>query len=279
MATSTYKTLNKKMNSLVKIKNEAIVPKDINENQSILIADDNENIRNLLFSAFKDKLTVYMAVNGYECIQLALSNLPDVILSDINMPLVNGFDLVNKLTKNPRTNHIPILLITGENGPEEHAKALSLGAIDYIAKPFKIEPLIQKITNIVDKQQKLISYERERCTEANNLHLLNVKDKVFFDKVLKLTSENYQDSDFSVDILKKHLNITERQLQRYFKRLFQAPPATFIKSYRLDKAKEMLLNGHSIATTYQSVGFNSQSYFSHSFKLYFGKSPKHFIVE
>jgi len=266
------------MNSIAKINNQAILAKDINENQSILIADDNEGVRNLLFSAFKDKFTVYMAFNGYECIQLAQSNLPDVILSDINMPSVNGFDLTNKLTSNPRTNHIPILLMTGENGPDDHSKALSLGAIDYITKPFEIESLIQKITNILDKQQKLISFKRERASHKNNFDLLNIKDKNFIDRVTQTVSENYQDSDFSVDILKNSLHITERQLQRHFKKLFQTAPATFIKCYRLDKAKEMLLNGYSIATTYQSVGFNSQSYFSHSFKSYFGKSPKYFIA-
>ncbi len=219
-----------------------------------------------------------MAVNGYECFQLALSTLPDVILSDIYMPLVNGFDLANQLTANPRTNHIPILLITGENGPEDHTKALSLGAIDYIAKPFEIQPLVQKITNILDKQQKLISFKRERPSHNNNFDLLNLKDKNFIDKVTQMVSENYQYSGFSVDILKNSLHITERQLQRHFKRLFQVPPAIFIKSYRLNKSREMLSQGHSIATTYQSVGFNSQSYFSHSFKAYFGKSPKYFIA-
>lgn len=267
------------MNSVVKINNQMLVPRNIDKNQSILIADDNEDIRNLLYSAFKEKFMVYMAINGHECFQLALSNLPDIILSDINMPLVNGFDLANQLTANPRTNHIPILLITGENGPEAQTKAISFGAIDYIAKPFEIESLVQKITNILDKQQKLISFKREKPSLDNNFDLLNLKDKDFIDKVTKIVSENYQDGDFSVDILKNSLHITERQLQRHFKRLFQAPPAKFIKSYRLDKAKEMLSNGHSIATTYQSVGFNSQSYFSHSFKSHFGKSPKHFIVE
>lgn len=266
------------MNSIAKINNQVLVPRDIDENQSILIADDNEDIRNLLFSAFKEKFTVYTAVNGYECFQLAMSNLPDIILSDINMPLVNGFDLANRLTENPRTNHIPILLITGETGPEDHTKALSLGAIDYIAKPFKIESLVHKITNILDKQVKLISYTSERSSHKDKFHLLKIKDKNFIDRVTKIVSENYQDSDFSVDMLKNSLHITERQLQRHFKRLFQAPPAKFIISYRLDKAKEMLSKGHSIATTYQSVGFNSQSYFSHSFKSYFGKSPKYFIA-
>jgi YesN/AraC family two-component response regulator len=266
------------MNSIAKINNQVLVPRDIDENQSILIADDNEDIRNLLFSAFKEKFTVYTAVNGYECFQLAMSNLPDIILSDINMPLVDGFDLANRLTENPRTNHIPILLITGKTGPEDHTKALSLGAIDYIAKPFEMESLVKKVTNILDKQQKLIFFERERRSHNKNFDLLNLKDKNFIDKVTQIVSENYQDSGFSVDILKNSLHITERQLQRHFKRLFQVAPAKFIKSYRLDKAREMLSNGHSIAITYESVGFNSQSYFSHSFKSNFGKSPKYFIA-
>jgi len=266
------------MNSIAKINNQGSVSIDIDKKQSILIADDNEDIRNLLFSALKENFTVYTAVNGHQCFQLALSKLPDLILSDINMPLVNGFDLASRLTVNPITNHIPVLLITGENGPEDHTKALSLGAIDYIAKPFEIQPLVQKITNILDKQQKLISYKIGSRSHKDEFHLLKIKDKDFIDRVIQIVSENYQDSDFSVEILKNTLHITERQLQRHFKRLFQAPPAKFIISYRLDKAKEMLSKGHSIATTYQSVGFNSQSYFSLSFKAYFGKSPKYFIA-
>jgi len=258
---------------------QLINPKDMVENKSILIADDDDEIRNLLISAFKDEFTVYTANNGRVCIQLALSKMPDVILSDINMPLVDGFDIVSQLATDTRTNHIPIIIMTGYNDTKAHAKALSIGAIDYITKPFEIEFLIKKIANIVDKQRNLITHKSLAHLETTKANLLNKKDNAFFEKVTQIVSENYQDSRFSVELLKNSLNITERQLQRQFKKVFQLTPTTFIKRYRLNKAKEMLLNGYSIAETYESVGFNSQSYFSHSFKEHFGKSPKHCLVE
>jgi len=255
------------------------VPINPKDKQSVLVVEDSDELRQFLVTFLSMEYFVYSADNGQAGIELAIDNLPDMIISDIMMPVSDGFDLVSQLSQNEKTCHIPIILITAKVDYESQLKGLSLGAVDYIAKPFDIEHISFKLKNILLRQKKLLSSRLKKDKQHTEQLSHNETEQLFLNKLDNIIANSYQDSDFSVATLIAEIGITERQLQRKFKRFFEQNPATYIRNYRLQKAKELLLKGQSIAVISDNVGFNSQSYFSQSFKIAFGQSPKDFILK
>jgi YesN/AraC family two-component response regulator len=258
--------------------NNNISPINIDYKQSILVVEDSDELREFLVTFLSMEYCVYSANNGQSGIDLAIDKLPDMIISDIMMPSVNGFELVSQLSQNEQTSHIPIILITAKVDHESQLKGLSMGAVDYITKPFDIKNISFKLKNTLLRQKKLLSSHLIKDNHGIDKGVVNESDQLFLKKLNQIIANNYQDSNFSVAKLIDEIGITERQLQRKFKRLFQEQPATYIRNYRLRKAKKLLLTGHPIAIISDNVGFNSQSYFSQSFKSAFGQSPKDFIL-
>jgi YesN/AraC family two-component response regulator len=248
--------------------------------QSILVVEDNDELREFLITFLSMEYKIYSAKDGKSGIALAIDKTPNIIISDIMMPIINGFELVYHLSHHEHTCHIPIILITAKTDQESQHKGLSLGAIDYIIKPFNIENISFKLKNILKQQNILLSSQLNKENQVvKKITKTNKLDQLFLKNLELILAKNFQDNKFSVAKLIDDLNITERQLQRKFKRLFQQKPASYIRNYRLEKAKELLLKGHSISIISENVGFSSQSYFSHSFKVAFGQSPKDFILQ
>jgi YesN/AraC family two-component response regulator len=247
--------------------------------QSILVVEDSDELRQFLVTFLSMDYFVYSADNGQSGIEIAIDKLPDMIISDIMMPVSDGFELVAQLSQNQQTCHIPIILITAKVDYESQLKGLSLGAVDYITKPFDIKNISLKLKNILLRQKKLLSSRLTQEKQSPDKPSHNETDQLFLNKLDNIIANSYHDSGFSVATLIVEIGITERQLQRKFKRLFQQKPATYIRDYRLQKAKELLLKGQTIAVISDNVGFNSQSYFSQSFKTAFGQSPKDFILK
>ncbi len=247
--------------------------------QSVLVVEDSDEVREFLVTFLSMQYFVYSADNGQSGIELAIDKLPDMIISDVMMPVSDGFELVAQLSQNQQTCHIPIILITAKVDYESQLKGLSLGAVDYITKPFDIKNISFKLNNILLRQEKLLSSRLTHDKKPPEKPSYNEADQLFLNKLENIIANSYQDSSFSVATLIAEIGITERQLQRKFKRLFQQKPATYIRDYRLQKAKELLLKGQPIAVISDNVGFNSQSYFSQSFKITFGQSPKDFILK
>jgi YesN/AraC family two-component response regulator len=249
------------------------------DKQSVLVVEDSDELRQFLVTFLSMEYFVYSADNGQSGIELAIDKLPDMIISDIMMPVSDGFELVAQLSQNKQTCHIPIILITAKVDYESQLKGLSLGAVDYITKPFDIKNISFKLKNILLRQKKLLSSRLTQDKQPPDKPPHNETDQLFLNKLDNIIANSYHDSGFSVATLIVEIGITERQLQRKFKRLFQQKPATYIRDYRLQKAKELLLKGQTIAVISDNVGFNSQSYFSQSFKTAFGQSPKDFILK
>jgi YesN/AraC family two-component response regulator len=249
------------------------------DKQSVLVVEDSDELRQFLVTFLSMEYFVYSADNGQSGIELAIDKLPDMIISDIMMPVSDGFELVAQLSQNKQTCHIPIILITAKVDYESQLKGLSLGAVDYITKPFDIKNISFKLKNILLRQKKLLSSRLTQDKQPPDKPPHNETDQLFLNKLNNIIANSYHDSGFSVATLIVEIGITERQLQRKFKRLFQQKPATYIRDYRLQKAKELLLKGQSITVISDNVGFNSQSYFSQSFKTAFGQSPKDFILK
>ncbi|MBL4941453.1 MAG: response regulator [Colwellia sp.] len=264
----------RQINQLAVNKNKKTTEKN---KQSILIVEDNAELRDFLADIFSVEYTVTTAKNGLLGVNSAIDEIPDLIISDVMMPELNGYQLVEQLTQHDNTCHIPIILLTAKADKESELKGLELGSIDYITKPFDAKELLLKVKNILTKKQLILD-----TTNAANKHSVQYtsdRDKNFIEKLNNIVEKNYIDSTFTVEQLVDQIAMSERQLQRKLKAIFNQTPAEFIRYFRLQKSKELLLAGKSISNVADLVGFNSSSYFSRSFKSSFEQSPSEYIQE
>ena len=258
---------------------------DIKENskpnkhkQSLLIVEDNSELRDFLNDIFSIKYSVITASNGLLGVNTAIEEIPDLIISDVMMPELNGYQLVEQLTQHDNTCHIPIMLLTAKADKESQLKGLEYGSIDYISKPFDATELLLKVENILARKLSLLN-TTQSTDKQNHMQYISERDKNFIEKLNNIIEESYIDSGFSVEQLVDQIAMSERQLQRKLKAVFNQTPAEFIRDYRLQKSKKLLLAGKSISNTADLVGFNSSSYFSRSFKSTFNQSPSEFIQD
>lgn len=249
---------------------------------SILVVEDNTELRDFLVELFSVSYQVFQADNGKLGAELAEQHVPDLIVSDLMMPELSGFELVEQLATKDSTSHIPLILLTAKADEQTKLKGLELGAVDYITKPFVAKELIFKIDNILSRRSQVAKKNAEQAAlmdETKSIEVVSERDKAFCQRLENILAKHYLDHSFNVEELVSKVALSERQLQRKLKAIYEQTPAEFIRSYRLNKAKELLLEGKSISLTSDLVGFNSSSYFSRSFKTAFGLSPKEFITQ
>lgn len=247
------------------------------ERQSVLIVEDNDELRGFLVDLLSSDYKVSNAANGLKGLGLAIDNMPDLVISDVMMPEMDGFSLVKGLAEHDNTSHIPAILLTAKTEEESKLKGLELGAVDYIAKPFEARQLLLKIKNTLERQK--LRFKTQQSQDAPIENIVSERDQKFIERLEQLVEKNYADNEFNVEKLVGSVAMSERQLQRKLKAIFNQTPAEYIRNFRLLKAKQLLLEGKSISLTSDLVGFNSSSYFSRSFKTAFGQSPKEFITQ
>ena len=249
-----------------------------NTKQSILIVEDNSELRNFLAEIFSTEYRVITAKNGLLGVNAAVDEIPDMIISDVMMPELDGYQLVQQLAQHDNTCHVPVILLTAKADKESELKGLELGSVDYIAKPFDAKELLLKVKNTLTRRKSLLNLSNT-SDERSDIQYISERDKHFNEKLNKIVEENYSDNGFSVEQLVDQIAMSERQLQRKLKAVFNQTPAEFIRYYRLQKSKELLLVGKSISNVADLVGFNSSSYFSRSFRSTFNQSPSEFIQD
>jgi DNA-binding response OmpR family regulator len=243
------------------------------QNTHILIVDDNYDIREYLKSCLSSRFRVIEAENGKTGYQKAKNHLPDLIITDIMMPLVDGYALSQKIKNDLALNHIPLILLTAKSGKEDELTGLNAGAEDYITKPFNKEVLLARINTILNNR-RLIREKIKRDLTDNEKPLLSFDEK-FLQQVNSVCEENMEDSSFNVEQLCEILNISQPHLYRKIKNLTDHSPIEFIRILRLKKAARLiLLNSDNISQIAYSVGFTDPKYFSKCFKAFFGQSPR-----
>ena len=248
-----------------------------NNKQSILIVEDNSELRDFLAEIFSTDYRVITAKNGLLGVNAAIDEIPDIVISDVMMPELDGYQLVQQLVQHDNTCHVPVILLTAKADKESELKGLEFGSIDYITKPFDAKELLLKVKNTLTRKLALLN--NTEATDKHNVQYISERDKKFIEKLNLIVEKNYVDSNFAVEQLVDQIAMSERQLQRKLKAVFNQTPAEFIRYYRLQKSKELLLVGKSISNVADLVGFNSSSYFSRSFKTTFDQSPSEFIQE
>ena len=242
---------------------------------SILIVEDNPDMLSHINGILAPHHHCLLADNGEEGLRLAMDYLPDIIISDVMMPGIDGFQLLKTLKKTDMTSHIPVILLTARSDTQSKIKGLEYEADDYLSKPFDATELALRINNQLQSRQKL---QQRLVNQLQNDEVSTnspVKDK-FIEKLEGIYAKNYHNSDFSVLELASQLAMSDRQVQRKIKSLLGVSPLEALKQFRLKQAKSRLQAGEQIGVVAQSCGFTSQSYFGRCFKESFGITPKQY---
>ncbi|SEW56323.1 hybrid sensor histidine kinase/response regulator transcription factor [Chitinophaga arvensicola] len=247
---------------------------------TVLLVEDNDDFRFYLKDNLQDYFCLLEAANGKEGWQKALALHPDLIVSDVSMPEMNGLELCAKIKQDKRTSHIPIILLTALVGEEYQIKGLETGANDYLCKPFNFEMLVSKIRNLLTLQTTIKKvYTKQVEVQVADMSIQSVDEK-FIAAALSYVEENLQNANLSVAELSKHLCISRVSLYKKMLLLTGKTPVDFIRSIRLKKAAQMLEKSQlSIAEISYEVGFNTPHYFTKSFKAEFGVLPSAYIKQ
>lgn len=244
---------------------------------TILVVEDNSELRSFIASGFIHCFKVLTAKDGEEGVALAIEHIPDVIISDVMMPKVNGFELTSHLKLDERTSHIPLILLTARADAGSRIEGLKTGADDYLAKPFSIEELQIRINNLLEQRRRLAAKLKEELTRENTgVPVLKEPslDEKFVLRVKSVIEENIGNSFFSVEVLAEEMNLSRAQLFRKLKALLHTSPSEFINDLRLQRAAQLIrAKSDNVAQIGYAVGFNEQSYFAKRFRKKYGVSP------
>ena len=218
-----------------------------------------------------------MAVDGEEGFTKAKKIIPDLILSDVMMPKIDGFQFSKNIRSDEKTSHIPIILLTAKAAEEDKITGLETRIDDYLVKPFNVKELQLRIRNLIDMRKKL----REKFRTATIIHPSEVTtdsiDQKFLKNVLDTIEKYMEKESFNVMSLAEQVNMSEAQLNRKLNALIDQPPGKLIRSMRLQRAADLLKqNAGNIAEICYQVGFSDQANFTRSFKKQFGVSPSQY---
>jgi YesN/AraC family two-component response regulator len=268
--------LNYDLNNAAESPNTSISESE-DERTIVLVVEDNPDVRNFIKDSLVDDYQVEEASNGEQGIKKAQSIIPDLVVSDIMMPKMDGNELTRVLKNDERTSHIPIILLTAKSDQASKLQGLETGADDFLIKPFDTKELQVRIRNLINirrkLQQKFGSGELvfEKSIEEKKL---NVIDEKFLTKVMEVIERHISEEEFSIEQFGKEVGMSRTQLHRKLKALSGKSPSNFLRSVRLGRAKLMIeKNEANISEIAYQVGFSSPAYFSRCFKDEFGYPP------
>jgi YesN/AraC family two-component response regulator len=252
--------------------------KFIMRESKILIVEDNDEVREFIKMCLEGEYTIMEARNGKEGWQLAADRLPDLIISDVMMPEVDGNEFCKLVKHDERTSHIPVIMLTAKVALEQQLEGLDSGADLYLTKPYNIQLLKSYIGNLLKSKEALRQrYSQKMFLEPSMVEIGTV-DKRFMEKLMDIIEGNLKDPDFHVAGLSEKIGMSKAVLYKKFYALAHTPIGEFIKTIRLKKAAILLTHDKmSISEVAWAVGFSDRKYFSKEFKRFFGKSPSEYI--
>ncbi len=257
------------------------------EKKILLIVDDNLEMRSFLKQILEEDYHIIEASNGKQGVAMAYQYSPDIILCDVMMPEMDGFELLSTVRANMAISHIPIILLTAKSDQQSKLKGLSEFADDYITKPFEPEQLKVRMQNLLGirslLQQRLGgAYQSTNFVDIENANSseesqsLSSKDQLFVDRINELLKQEHADSELSLPMIAEKLAMSDRQFQRKIKALLGITFSELLRDHRLEQAGLLLNQGEQVAVTAYQVGFNSSSYFVRCFKAKYGHTPNEF---
>jgi signal transduction histidine kinase/ligand-binding sensor domain-containing protein/DNA-binding response OmpR family regulator len=245
---------------------------------SILLVEDNEDFRFYLKDNLRNTCKVLEAVNGKEGWQKALAYHPQLIVSDISMPEMDGIALIKKLKGDKRTSHIPVILLTALTGDEQQIRGLETGATDYITKPFNFEVLNAKIKSLLDLNNTLKSTYTKQIKVLTPQTAIESTDEKLLQEIVNYLEDNLTNSELSVVDLSKQIGMSRSSLYTKMLQLTGQTPLDYIRSFRLERAAQLMQKSNmTISEIAYHVGFTTPNYFTKSFKNRFNMLPSEYI--
>ncbi|MBX3239049.1 MAG: response regulator [Chitinophagaceae bacterium] len=251
-----------------------------NAKRSVLIVEDNDDIRFYIKDNLRNSYIVYQAVNGKEGLEKAIEVLPDLIISDVMMPVMDGISLCRQLKTDPRTSHIPVILLTARTSDEQKMEGYRTGAVDYITKPFSFEMLQSRIHNLLLQQEKMRRLFQNQVEIQPKEISSNPVDEDFITRAVAVVEENISQAVFSVEDLSRSLYMSRVALYKKLLSLTGKAPLDFIRAVRIKKAMQLMRHSRkTISEIAYEVGFNDPKYFARYFKKEIGKLPSEYVLE
>lgn len=248
------------------------------KNQPILlVVEDNEDLRQYISNILGLQYKILEAEHGQQGLDRAIQEVPDLIISDLMMPEMDGLELCARLKSNEATSHIPVILLTAKANRESKLEGLSTGADDYLIKPFNAEELTVRVKNLID-QRKLLQQRFSRTLILKPADIaVNSMDEAFLEKVMAIIEKHMSNSAFTVEVFQKEVAMSRMQLHRKLKALTGFSATEFVRIQRLKRAASLLeQDSASVSEICFEVGFNSLSYFTKMFKEQFGVPPSQY---
>ncbi len=247
------------------------------EQPLVLIVEDHKDFRHFMIDTLQKDYRIMEASNGESALTIACEKIPDLIISDVMMPRMNGYTLCAKIKNDERTSHIPVILLTAKAAPDDKLEGLEAGADDYLSKPFDSRELLSRVQNLIIQRRKLQQYYQQNLLVKTLKKPVLSTDEKFLQKALSIVEENLENEKFSVDDLAEGVGMSRSQLHRKIHALTGKPATHFIRTIRLQHAAEFIrANAGNITEIAYKVGFSSQSYFTKCFAEQFSCSPSEY---
>ena len=244
----------------------------------IMVVDDNADFRHYLRDELSRSYRVCTAADGEDCLRKLPSLSPDIIVCDVMMPKMNGFELTTRIKENLETSHIPVILLSARMSEDIRTKGYDCGADSYLSKPFRMEMLEARIRNLLEDREKRIRSFSDKA-EVTPMHLtVTTVDQKLMAKIMEKLEANMDNVDYSVEDLASDVNMHRMNLYRKIQSLYGMNPTVFIRTVRLKRAAQLLGDdpGLSIVEVSERVGFGTPKYFTRYFKEMFGVLPSQY---
>ncbi|TYA65922.1 hybrid sensor histidine kinase/response regulator transcription factor, partial [Seonamhaeicola marinus] len=267
----------------ISINDELIDQNLVNNNSNLpilLVVDDNADIRTFIKQALSKDYTIYEADNGKTGVELANKVMPSVILTDIVMPEMDGFDLCKHIKTKKETSHIPVIMLTAKLSQESEIEGRKIGADGYVRKPFDIELLELRISNILKRRDDLRKrFNREITLKPKEVTVTSM-DEQFLQKAISIVEDNMMNTDFNVEMLVKEMGYSRSNLYSKFKEITGLSSSEFIRNIKLKRAVQLFeQSDYSVKEIMYMTGFNTASYFAKCFKKQFGVIPSEYVSQ
>lgn len=251
---------------------------------SILVIEDNQDMRNFISTSISQDYQVSTAINGRQGLEQAIKEVPDLIISDVMMPGMDGYEVTHALRTNQVTSHIPIILLTARGDRESRLKGWQNKTDEYLTKPFDIEELLIRIDNLLSIRDILCKRFGEELNIGNNSTQFDIsepspeqkREKDFVAKLEVIVASCYMQPDIKMAEIAAKIYMSERQLYRKLRAILDISPNHYLRSYRLKIAASLLDQGRPVTNVMIDCGFSTHSYFSKCFKAQYGCSPSEF---
>lgn len=242
--------------------------------QKIIIVDDNADFRTLLTDTLSDSFEILSANNGAEALDLIVKTLPDLVITDVMMPVMDGNELCRRVKNDVRISHIPLIMLTAKSADEQKIVGLTNGADEYLAKPFNSQILRLKVARLIElSRQRHDKFTRQIEPEPSEITITSL-DEQLIKKAIKYVEDNISDSNLSVEEMSRYLGMSRVHLYKKMTSITGRSPIEFIRVIRLKRAAQLLRDKQqNVSDVAYSVGFNSPKYFSKYFKDEFGVLP------